>query len=402
MAGGHLARFFAGLVFTWSVVSTSFAWGELQLTFIDGKTVNVESLTIAATGKLSAPGLPTEATLDDLATIVVAGVSIIPPKSAVAIELRPQGRLQVHDLEYADEKLILKWGERTVRLGLEPVAAIRFDPTAKNEVFDKILATPIPDLDTIFFVSEEKKTESLKGLVESLSKNDLVFSWENQTRKLDRNTVWGIVFAGTNLPQRLPPVTAILRDGSQLTGKIRQADEQQVNFELEGNTLDFPWTDIARMEFRSSRVMFLSDLKPVEEEHRPLLAQPRPWQRDKSSLGKPLRLGEKAFTKGLGTHSYTKLTFDAEGKFDQLTGIVGLDPAGFGKGDCVLTVQGDGSPLFTQRLRGKDPPIDLQVKIRGIKQVTLIVEPGEGLDLADFVNWCDLRFLRTSERGVKP
>ena len=400
MAGGKLTRIFAGLMTIGLLAVSPALAGELQVSTIDGRSFKVESLQVTSNGKLSAAGLPAELTLDDLQGVVVSGANVVAPKSPLAIDLRPQGRLLVEDLEYANEKLKFKWLDRDVTLSLEPIAAVRFDPAAKNDIFEKTFAAPTADLDTIFFVGEERKVDSLKGLVESLGKDGLAFSWENQPRKLNRDVIWGIVFAGTVRPERAAAVVK-MRDGSQLFGKIRAADEQKITFELEGGVLDLLWADVVTLDCRSSRVAFLSDLKPVDEEHRPLLAQPRPWQRDKSAAGKPLRLGERAFAKGIGTHSYTRLTFDAAGKFDQLVGIVGLDPLAAGKGDCIVVVQGDGSPLFSQRVRGNDT-FDLQVNVRGVKQVTLTVEAGEGLDLADFVNWCDLRFLRQPERNSKP
>jgi hypothetical protein len=36
----------------------------------------------------------------------------------------------------------------------------------------------------------------------------------------------------------------------------------------------------------------------------------------------------------------------------------------------------------------------MRIDIRERKQVTLIVEPGEDLDLADHANWCDARVIR--------
>ena len=54
----------------------------------------------------------------------------------------------------------------------------------------------------------------------------------------------------------------------------------------------------------------------------------------------------------------------------------------------------DGQPVFTQRMQGSDPPRDIQVPMEGVEQVTLLVEPGAELDLADHADWCDVRFVR--------
>jgi hypothetical protein len=123
----------------------------------------------------------------------------------------------------------------------------------------------------------------------------------------------------------------------------------------------FPWEAVAQVEVRSRRVVFLSDLKPIQEEHQPLVTLPRPWQRDKSVSGGPLTLGSRVFEKGIGVHSRTSLTFEAGGEYDVLAVTIGLDAAAGGKGDCEFVVLGDGEPLLTRRVRGTDPPQKIEI-----------------------------------------
>jgi len=91
------------------------------------------------------------------------------------------------------------------------------------------------------------------------------------------------------------------------------------------------------------------------------------------------------------------LTFAAEKKWDTLAATIGLDSASGDKGDCVFVVLADGQPLLTRRIKGADPPEEISLTITGRDQVTLLVEPGEGLDLADHANWGDVRFVRNRE-----
>jgi hypothetical protein len=63
----------------------------------------------------------------------------------------------------------------------------------------------------------------------------------------------------------------------------------------------------------------------------------------------------------------------------------------------VFVVLADGQPLLTRRLKGNESPEDIHLPIAGREQVTLLVEPGEGLDLADHANWCDARFIKNRE-----
>jgi hypothetical protein len=121
---------------------------------------------------------------------------------------------------------------------------------------------------------------------------------------------------------------------------------------------------------------------------------PRQWQRDKSVMGKPLTLGSRVFEKGIGVHARSSLTYAAEGKYDLLVAVIGIDAETGGKGDCIFTVLGDGQPLFTQRMKGVDAAQEVSVPIDGIQDIVLVVEPGADLDLADHADWCDVRFIK--------
>jgi hypothetical protein len=65
-------------------------------------------------------------------------------------------------------------------------------------------------------------------------------------------------------------------------------------------------------------------------------------------------------------------------------------------GSVTLTrkVLADGQPLLSRRMRSGDSPYEIQLPITGREQITLLVEPGEGLDLADHADWCDARFIK--------
>ena len=60
-----------------------------------------------------------------------------------------------------------------------------------------------------------------------------------------------------------------------------------------------------------------------------------------------------------------------------------------------MRVEGDGITLWSRRIRGSDTAIDLDIDISGIRQIALIVAPGEQFDLADHADWAQARFLKT-------
>jgi hypothetical protein len=189
-----------------------------------------------------------------------------------------------------------------------------------------------------------------------------------------------------------------LRDGSRLAGSLTSIADGQATIELPGGgQVAFPWTAASRIDVRSDRVAYLSDLKPTSVEESAVVTLTRPWQRDKNVLGKPLVLAGKEYDKGIGVHARSSLTFTAGQKYETLAAVIGIDAGTGGKGDCVFTVLGDGQPIFTKRMKGNDPPENLSVEITRYDQVTLLVEPGADLDLADHANWCEVRFIKSKQ-----
>ena len=80
-----------------------------------------------------------------------------------------------------------------------------------------------------------------------------------------------------------------------------------------------------------------------------------------------------------------------------LAAVIGIDAETMGKGDCNFSVLADGESVFTRRVKGTDAPQEILVEIPRAKKVTLLVEPGAGLDLGDHADWCDVRFIKNSK-----
>jgi NPCBM/NEW2 domain-containing protein len=158
-----------------------------------------------------------------------------------------------------------------------------------------------------------------------------------------------------------------------------------------------PWSAVADVTVRSRRVAYLSDLKPTAVQQRSIAFLDVPWRRDRSVMGRTLTLAGRTFEKGIGVHATSRLTFAAGGKYDELAAEIGIDAETSGNGDCVFSVLADGETLFSSRVRGADPPQSIRLDIGGKQEVVLVVEAGEGLDLADHADWCDVRLIKAKK-----
>jgi hypothetical protein len=105
-------------------------------------------------------------------------------------------------------------------------------------------------------------------------------------------------------------------------------------------------------------------------------------------------LDDRKFDRGLGVHAHSELVFDIGGGYDVFAAVIGLDAASDGKGDCVFVVLGDGEELLRQRCASNDKPRKIKLDIAKVQELSLIVEPGEGLELADLADWADARVIK--------
>jgi hypothetical protein len=365
-----------------------------QLILLDGSSIAFQSLEISA-GKLSGEGVPA-LVLDDLRKIDLAAPTAAADKPAVIAELRGGGRISARKVSIGNDKCQLDWAiGDPLSVPLDMIRAVRFDPQTANSEFEKAVAAPSAELDRVLIKDDAGKLTTTSGLVDSLDEQQLSLEVSGRKTNIPRERLFGIAVAQPVAMDAPPHCLAAFRDGSQLGGESLaiSGDQATLGFPT-GGQARFPWAAVASVTIRSSRVAYLSELKPITDEQQAIVTLPRPWQRDKSVTGQPLKLGTRVFEKGLGVHARSLLTFAADKKWDTLAATLGLDAAADGQGDCVFHVLADGQPLLSRRMRSSDSPYEIQLSITGREQITLLVEPGEGLDLADHADWCDARFIK--------
>jgi hypothetical protein len=370
-----------------------------QLVLLDGSAVPFRSLNITA-GKLSGEGVPAELAFDELARIELpTGAAESAEQPVAIVDLRSGGRVQAKSVGISDEKCKIDWNHgQPLSLAVDLVRAIRLDPFGADPEFEKALAAPSAERDQILVKDDAGKLSALAGLIDALDAEQLKLQVAGQERSIARSKVFGIIVAQSAATDSPPHCLVTFRDGSLLGGESLSLADGDAELEFAaGGKADFKWSAVSRVTIRSSRVAYLSDLKPLTEEQQPLVTLPMPAQRDKSVSGGVLTLGSRTYEKGLGVHARSSLAFAADKKWDTLAATIGLDEGAGRKGDCVFTVLADGQPLFSRRMKGTDPAEEIQLSITGREQVTLLVEPGEALDLADHANWCDARFIKRAK-----
>jgi hypothetical protein len=323
------------------------------------------------------------------------------------VYLRSGANLRAKDVAAEDKHLIVRWafGGKLV-LPLSAVRAVRLG-TLSNEkdaplapAFAAALERGETSRDELFAIVDGKLQVVRGGLIRIAGKQ-VGFQWNDAEREVGRDKVYGVVFAQFGgAPDLAGQCRALLKDGSSLWGSVTGLKGGKLALRpAEGVEVRLPWNAVTRLDVRSTKMTFLSDLDPIDVVQEALVTYVGPWRRDLNVVGGPLTLAKTVYEKGLGVHARCELTYALGGRYDVFAAVIGLDASTSGRGDCVFRVEADGKELFTKRVRGTDPPKRVRLDLAAAQRLTLIVDYGEDLDLADRANWADAR---VQIKGDKP
>jgi hypothetical protein len=298
-------------------------------------------------------------------------------------------------------------------IGLESISlqAVRSIVFVDNKLVREAVQKSATEEDTVI-VLKESSLSRVAGVLESLDAGNVQFNFKGKSRAINRQKrkIAAVVIADLDLA---PPqgfiATASFTDGSIIKGAFVSCDKSSISIELVGKQLvSIDRKFLVRVDISSDSLAYLSALDPVEVQHRPQFTVSRQWQRNRSVEGNPIRLLSKVenstsaettqiatFDNGIGVSSWSRIVFENTNDFSRFQATVGIDAETEGRGDCEMRVEGDGITLWSQRIRGGEVAIDVDVDISGISQIALIVDPGEQFDLADHADWARARFLKT-------
>lgn len=392
----------AGLISTPSDRRTN---GAFTLTTVDGRTLSAAELSIGADGKISIPASKDQspARLEDLVQIVPPGATVssrpAEGEGAVTIILADGGELRGRLLPSEDGRGVLAdvGLPRPVAFPLSSLAAIRISNT-RNEAAERELETRLAHRDAtrdfLIALGADGAT-AVPGALESLTPTEWTFKLGGQVRRGPLARTFAIVFASGSGQRSDATARVVLRSGARFAATLRSADESGLRLRTSFDAdVSLPWSEIERVDLQSSRVEFLSNLKPSAVESRGFLGDDWPWSADRGLMGGPLKIGERTFAKGLAVHSQSRLIYELPESFAQFQATIGVDdPAR--QGNVVFRVLGDGQPLFESgAVKAGEAPREIAVELKGARRLSLEVDFGDGLDLGDRAVWGNARLIR--------
>lgn len=268
--------------------------------------------------------------------------------------------------------------------------------------------------DTLFTASGDKPS----GIVTAVGRGEIAYLHHRRKKevKLATKDAMVICFLPTEQARAMPAgLYAIvqLTDGSEIRGTPKSYGAGGLTFkDLFEVERTVPAGKVAGLYFKNGRVIYLSDLQVAKVDENPnYIRGPEPlpgdlsfpWQRDANAgdAGR-LRIRNQEFRKGIGVHARSALTFDLQGAFTRFQAVVGIDDHAIrltGQdpvGNVSFLVSGDGRVLERRDgITSKSAPLALSVDLRGVKQLTLIVDFGEDQSgQGDFADWALARIIR--------
>jgi len=251
--------------------------------------------------------------------------------------------------------------------------------------------------------TEVVSLDFLEGLVQNITADVVQFEFNDQVIDVNRAKLAGVVYyhpSGRELPDPVCKIDDEFSSAFMAKSLQTEADSVQLTT-VAGAKLSFPLDSVTRFDFSSGKIAYLSDLEPDRADWTaffdpgPLSENLTRWnlhRRDKNFDGGELKLHGKKYSKGLAIHSRTLLAYRLSGKYTQFLAKAGIDESVGEAGHVELVIRGDGAELFRGPISGKDEqPTELNLDVTDVRRLTILVDFGEGGDIADHLDLCDAR-----------
>ena len=312
-----------------------------------------------------------------------------------------------------DEEIFVIKGTRfgTLRVNIETVKRIE----VVNNVQPNVLPEPTENRDITYFAADGDQPAQSDPAAELVRiVKDGVYLYNEY---LDDDNFAGTKFAWSALrgvvcqrPEYTPYSKLLgictLRDGSVIRGVVKSWGDGKVT--LTHNVMEedvvFDENALISVTMKNGKYVYLSDMPfSTEPEERPYFL-PSDFnyddylfkvRRDQAQGGGAITIGGKAYPKGLGVHSISRLTFDLNRGFKRFLCEIGLDDTAGEQGDVEFKVYADGKLVYESGvLRRSAGAKSLDIDVLNVSKIVLEVTAGDDDDVLDRANWANAKVVR--------
>jgi hypothetical protein len=237
------------------------------------------------------------------------------------------------------------------------------------------------------------------GVIESVGPAGVVVSSKLGKVTVKRELIRGIAFSKTLKPWREPEgllAQAALVGGSKTLGAIEGPDGGQYTLRsVIGPAWRVEVASVRKVSFRGGRLVWLSDLKPSASKVTPFFNREWPPRMNASVWGRPLTVAGEEYEHGIGIHSKTELTWRLNGGYVSFVSLLGIDDETNGTGAATVSITADGRTLLKPTpVKGGEKPVPVKLNVTGVREMTVLVDYGQGQDTGDHVDLLDARLLK--------
>lgn len=408
----HRYLFFASALAMMAAASIKVQAIEFVVTTIDGQQVSGEL-------NLWQPGAIAIKQAGDIRTLDAKNVLEVRPvekpkaseKSAMEIQLADGSRLPFTDIEVLHRKAEIATPLSTEPLSI-PAGALSYVTFEKN-------APEFPADTTSDFLIVKKKdseeTETLFGVIDAITAEQVKFSWEGDTIPVKRSKLAGLGFYQAQNENAAEPLCILnLASGAKLVARSIERDGEGLIVTLGDDVkLRAALTEIESADYSGGKLSELSDMTPLVKKWTPLVSLPAAVEsiqnfgeprQNMSFAGSQLSLqwptseagGERVETyqKGLAIRSRTELEYRIPKAMRRFVALAGIDPETLGQGNVALTIELDGESVFDETIAGDQPPREIDLDVTGKQRLRIFVDYGENLDLGDRLHLVEARLIK--------
>lgn len=373
---------------------------EVEVRTVDGDTVrgallelSTSNVVLERDSERTSIDAQKMLTLTPVSVTLPGGETAGPPQRAVELILADGSIVVGNDYVSRQRSATLSVGDKdSLSFDLRDVTVVRLQPTetALEKAWQEIVGGK--HTEDLLVIRKGDTLDYHKGLVGDISETSVEFELDGEKVSVKRSRVYGIVYyrAARDLPGAL--CTIFARDGSKWAARTLSFDGRIVWTTPCGIEVTRPLQAVDRIDFSAGKIVFLSDLQPESVRWTPFFAPSQPLpaveefyspRNDRSFSGGAIRLRGRKYDKGLAIHSRTEMVYRLPGRFSRLRAEAGIDDEVAPNGHVQLIIRADDRELFNEMISGADPVKPIDLDISGAKRLTIIVDFGEKLDVAD-------------------
>ncbi|MCO6047921.1 NPCBM/NEW2 domain-containing protein [Aeoliella sp. ICT_H6.2] len=294
-------------------------------------------------------------------------------------------------------------GDEPLGVTLASVRAVRMMPldpslpSLAKEWRDLLAGDPAGDL-IVIRKPGAANLNFVEGTLGDVTDQAVKFDLDGEEIDVNRAKVFGIIYFRRVAADAKTPDAVISGPGFKLPITVTSLKEQE--FEVRSpslGTVALPLSEVSSVDYSLARVQYLSDLDLVQDDWNPpagaatispllgYVARDRAFYQPELTLAYPVEslsaeeasssglAGSRRFAKGLAIRDGAEIGFRVPRDFTNFRATVGIDPRSRDTARVELTIQGDGKVLASETLLGDAAPVELECKVTGVRQLTIVV-----------------------------